>query len=141
MSGPLCQPPRSLLRQQLAVAHELDGERLVTDLVEQGDHLVAFVALHIARSPLGVDDAGAERERLVDGRLAGEPRVAVVAVAARGLERLAEVVEDVRAAAGTKLRLAAHHVDALAIKLASVLLLFDGDIRSLLEVDLPICRR
>src|SRR5262245_36716903 len=86
-------------------------------------------------------DARAHRERVRAGIARDVARVAVVAVAARRLERLAEIAEDVLAAAARRLRIAAHHLDACALVLLAAVLRQGGRFRRIVDRDgaVPHC--
>src|SRR5215218_9681024 len=94
-----------------------------------------------ALAPLPVGHAAADLERHLLGR--GVIRAAleaVVAVAARRLERLAEVREHERAPAAVRLGVAAHHAHARALEAAALLLGLRGGADRLARLGRPVGR-
>src|SRR5437868_8690198 len=92
------------------LGQQFKRQRLVTDSLEQDDNLVAVESLYDAFAPLAMADGTAVVVRLVHRLIPdGAPRIAVVAVAARCVELLAEVVEQVLPTARANFRIAAHH--------------------------------
>src|SRR5918912_1699011 len=109
--------------EQAVLGDHIHGEGLVSDRVEQDDHLLALVALHQPLAPGRVRDAAVEGKRLVGVVLRDhDAGIAVVAVAARSVDLLAEVVEQVLAPAVQHLSVAAHHVNARALVLVMPLI-------------------
>src|SRR3954452_6029071 len=110
--------------QEPALRHQLHRQRLVAHGLEQDHHLVAVVALHHPLPPVGMDHGPTRRKglgRAVRDAVAG---VAVVTVAARWIELLAEVAEDEVAPAVLVLGVGPHRVDAGAVEAVAFLLRF-----------------
>src|SRR5439155_10840245 len=106
--------------------HHVDAQFLVADGLEQDHHRALLVALHGALAPSLVRHARALGERALAGVRLDEAGKAVVAVAARRREALAEVGEHELAPAAAAVRVRAHHLDARAIELVTALLLVPG---------------
>ena len=104
----------------------MEVEGAVADRLEEDDDAVAVVALDFARSPALVGDGGADREGAYRVVGVDEAGVAVVAVPARNRVRLAEVAEDVVAAAAFGLGVGADHREAGAVELAALAALADA---------------
>src|SRR5687768_14213589 len=107
--------------EQPALAKHVERQRLVADLVEQHDDGLVVGALDHALAPLLVSDPYADLERPVAARRLAAAGLAVVALAARRGERLAEVREHELAPAAVGLGVAAHHVHARAVEHAPLL--------------------
>src|SRR4051812_28302060 len=104
--------------EEVSLDHEVEAERLVADLVEEDDDLVAVVPHNGSLGPLVMCNPRLDLERAGGrvGRLRLHAGVADIAVAARPLERLAEVVEDEPAAARPALGVRTHHLDARPVE-------------------------
>src|SRR3954454_577819 len=125
--------------EQPALFDQGDRQCSIPALVEEHDHGVAVVALNRPLAPFRMRDARRDGEGLAHGLLCDAvPRIAVIAVAARTLEVLAEVAEEKGAPAGSALSVAAHHLDPRSVVLLPMLLRLGSFGRRTPEVPVPV---
>src|SRR6201996_1003899 len=119
--------------QQPLFFDQPEVEGAVADRLEEDDDAVAVIALDFARAPGLVGDGGADREGAFGLVGLDQAGVAVVAVEARDLVLLAEVAEDVVAAAALGLGVGAHHRQPGLVELAALAAVADALLDGVLE--------